>query len=255
MKRKTVFASIVIGVLCQFAPQISRAQEANSIDAMPPVVVKTIPEAGTSNVSPGEVEIKVTFSKEMRDHSWSWSSVWKDSTPDFIGDPKYDANHKTCSVKVKLEPNKTYGFWLNSQNFHNFKDAQGHAAVPYLLVFQTGTESEEKAVVSAAQSWLAAIDNGQYADSWTSAGNFFRAALTQDKWVSALQNVRQPLGDLLSRRLISAQPATELPGAPDGKYFVMQFETSFANKKSAIETVTFAQEKDSQWKAVGYFIR
>jgi hypothetical protein len=34
----------------------------------------------------------------------------------------------------------------------------------------------------------------------------------------------------------------------------MQFETSFANKKSAIETVTFMQEKDGQWKSAGYFI-
>ena len=40
-------------------------------------------------------------------------------------------------MKVKLEPNKTYGNWINSQNAHNFKDQQGHAAVPYLLVFQT----------------------------------------------------------------------------------------------------------------------
>jgi len=40
-------------------------------------------------------------------------------------------------LKVKLEPNKTYGYWINSQNFHGFKDPQGHSAVPYLLVFQT----------------------------------------------------------------------------------------------------------------------
>jgi hypothetical protein len=48
---------------------------------------------------------------------------------------------------------------------------------------------------------------------------------------------------------------TELPGAPDGQYVVMQFETSFANKKSAIETVTFMLEKDGQWKSAGYFIK
>jgi hypothetical protein len=37
----------------------------------------------------------------------------------------------------KLEPNKTYGFWLNSQEFHNFQDQQGHPAIPYLFVFKT----------------------------------------------------------------------------------------------------------------------
>ena len=125
---------MLFGAACQFAPQTSRAQD---IDSIAPVVVKTVPEAGTKNVPPGEYEIKVTFSKEMKDQSWSWSTAWQNSAPDFIGKPHYDADQKTCVVKVKLEPNKTYGFWLNSQQFHNFKDTQGHPAVPYLLVFQT----------------------------------------------------------------------------------------------------------------------
>ena len=104
---------------------------------MAPVVVKTVPEAGSKEVSPGVVEIRVTFSKPMMDQSWSWSTAWKDSSPEFVGTPVYDADQRTCVVKVKLEPNKTYGYWLNSQNFHGFKDQQGHSAVPYLFVFKT----------------------------------------------------------------------------------------------------------------------
>ena len=134
MKTQALLTTVLIGALCQFAPQISRAQD---IDSIAPVVVKTVPEAGTKDVPPGEFEIRVTFSKEMTDQSWSWSTAWQDSTPDFIGKPHYDADQKTCIVKVKLEPNKTYGFWLNSERFHNFRDAQGHPAVPYLLVFHT----------------------------------------------------------------------------------------------------------------------
>ncbi len=134
MKTKTLLASVIVGVLCQLTPAICRAQD---IDSVAPVVVKTVPEAGTKDVSPGVMEIKVTFSKEMTDQSWSWSNAWKDSSPTAIGKPKYEANQRTCVLKVKLEPNKTYGYWINSQNFHGFKDKQGHSAVPYLLVFQT----------------------------------------------------------------------------------------------------------------------
>jgi hypothetical protein len=134
MKTKTLLATLILGTACQFAPGICHAQE---MDSMPPVVIKTVPESGTKDVAPGEVEIKVTFSKEMMDGSWSWSTAWKDSSPEMVEKPKYDADHKTCVLKVKLEPNKTYGYWLNSQNFHNFKDKESHAAVPYLLVFQT----------------------------------------------------------------------------------------------------------------------
>jgi Bacterial Ig-like domain len=134
MKTNTLLTALLIGAACQFAPLTSRAQD---MDSIAPVVVKTVPEAGTKDVAPGEFEIKITFSKEMKDQSWSWSSAWQNSTPDFIGKPHYDADQKTCVVRVKLEPNKTYGFWLNSPRFHGFQDTQGHSAVPYLLVFQT----------------------------------------------------------------------------------------------------------------------
>lgn len=105
--------------------------------SVPPVVVKTVPESGSTNVPPGEFEIQVTFSKEMMDGSWSWCSVWDNSCPEGTESPRYDADHKTCAMKVKLEPGKTYGFWLNTERFRNFKDTQGRSAVPYLLVFST----------------------------------------------------------------------------------------------------------------------
>ena len=113
----------------------------------------------------------------------------------------------------------------------------------------------EKAATVAAQKWLAEIDNGQYAQSWQDASVVFQSGVAADKWESVVGAVRKPLGDLVSRKLESAQSATQLPGAPDGQYVVMRFDTSFANKKSAIETVTFQLEKDGQWKSAGYFIK
>ena len=136
MTTKTLLAAFAISALCYLAPQISRAQD---LDSIAPVVVKTVPEAGTKDVPSGEFEIRVTFSKEMTDHSWSWSSAWENSAPDTIGKPHYDTDQKTCILKVRLEPNKTYGFWINSQSFHGFRDAQDHPAVPYLLTFHTAS--------------------------------------------------------------------------------------------------------------------
>jgi RNA polymerase sigma-70 factor (ECF subfamily) len=88
-------------------------------------------------VAPGTTEIRVTFSKEMTDQSWSWSTAWQNSTPEVVGKPQYDSDRRTCTLKVKLEPGKTYGYWINSPKFSGFKDAQGHTAIPYLFVFQT----------------------------------------------------------------------------------------------------------------------
>ncbi|MGD1018712.1 MAG: Ig-like domain-containing protein [Verrucomicrobiia bacterium] len=134
MKIANVFAVIVVATLSQFVSGTSRAQD---LDSMAPVVVKTVPESGAKDVAAGVVEIKVTFSKEMADGSWSWVIAWQGSTPEMVDKPHYDSDRKTCVLKVRLEPNKTYGYWLNKAQFQNFKDKQGHSAVPYLLVFQT----------------------------------------------------------------------------------------------------------------------
>ena len=130
---KTRSLIILAAALCGLT-SFSRAQD---IGTFAPVVVKTVPEAGSKDVPPGEYEVRVTFSKEMTDGSWSWSTAWENSTPEIIGKPHYDADHKTCVLKVKLVAGKTYGWWINSPKFHGFQDTQNHPAIPYLLTFQT----------------------------------------------------------------------------------------------------------------------
>jgi hypothetical protein len=123
--------------LMSVAAGLAWGQEA-SVKSLPPSVVKTVPESGDKNVDAATTtQIKVTFSKEMMDGSWSWSQISDDSFPQMVGKPKYLDDKKTCVVDVKLEPKKTYVIWLNSQKFKNFKDADGNSAVPYLLVFQS----------------------------------------------------------------------------------------------------------------------
>jgi RNA polymerase sigma-70 factor (ECF subfamily) len=118
---------------------VKDADESITVQKVPPVVVKTSPAAGADDVDPALSEIKVTFSKEMTDQSWSWSQLSDESFPKTVGDKPihYEKDKRTCVLKVKLEPGKTYAIWLNSDEFKNFKDADGRPAVPYLLVFKT----------------------------------------------------------------------------------------------------------------------
>jgi hypothetical protein len=115
----------------------SAADHAQTVTGLPPVVVETWPVSGVRDVEPGIVEIRVRFSKEMADGSWNWSTAWENSTPESIGEPHYEADHRTCLLQVKLEPWRTYAYWLNSEKFQNFTDRAGRPAVPYLLIFQT----------------------------------------------------------------------------------------------------------------------
>ena len=115
--------------------------------------------------------------------------------------------------------------------------------------------SAKQSAENAAQSWLALVDKADYGTSWEQAASMFKSHVTKDKWQEMIASVRGPLGKVLSRKLINATFATELPGAPDGQYVVIQYETSFEHKKSAVETITPMLDKDGQWRVSGYFIR
>jgi hypothetical protein len=105
--------------------------------SLPPVVVRTTPVSGARDVAPGIVELSVTFSKDMVDESWSWCTAWDDSMPETIEQAHYLEDHRTCVIKAKLEPGRTYATWLNSDKFENFRDVDGSPALPYLLIFET----------------------------------------------------------------------------------------------------------------------
>ena len=109
-----------------------------TVKSMPPSVIGTVPQSGDTTVDASATkQITVIFSKMMKDGSWSWAQMSKETFPEIVGEPKYLDDRKTCFVNVKLEPHKTYVVWINSQNFSGFKDVDGNSAIPYLLVFQT----------------------------------------------------------------------------------------------------------------------
>lgn len=113
----------------------------------------------------------------------------------------------------------------------------------------------EQLAQTSAEAWLALTDAGKYPESWQQAAALFKAAVTQEQWVNALNNVRTPLGKVISRKLKSATYTTSLPGGPSGEYVVIQFNTSFANRKDAVETITPTLDKDGQWRVSGYYIK
>jgi hypothetical protein len=118
-----------------------------------------------------------------------------------------------------------------------------------------GKSEKEAAAVSAAEKWLAVVDKGKYEESWKEAAEYFKNAVKQKQWEQSLQAVRNPLGKLISRKVNSKTYMTSLPGAPDGEYVIIQFDTSFENKKKAVETVTTMMDKGGGWRVSGYYIR
>ena len=132
------------------------------------------------------------------------------------------------------------------------------AFIALSLAALSANAANEEAIAkakSAAQSWLALADSGNGAMSWQTAASLFKTAVPQEKWERSLAAARGPLGALKGRTVSSATYSRTLPGAPDGEYVVIQYSSRFANKASAVETVTPMREKDGSWRVSGYFIK
>jgi len=115
-------------------------------------------------------------------------------------------------------------------------------------------DDELEAAEESALSWLTLTDHSEFESSWTSASPFFRAAISESDWVRSLTAARSSLGGLNSREIAAATFSKVLPGGPDGKYVIFQFDTIFGNQTSATETVAMMKDEHDVWKVAGYFI-
>jgi hypothetical protein len=129
--------------------------------------------------------------------------------------------------------------------------------ISILLAFALAAGAEtpgQQPDLQAAKAWVGLVDAKRWDDSWTAAGTLFKSQMPQPRWASTIAPVREPLGPVSSRSLKGVTKSKSLPGAPDGEYEVVQFETNFANKAAATETVVLSHEA-SGWKVDGYFIK
>jgi hypothetical protein len=152
-----------------------------------------------------------------------------------------------CGNKVLLLVLAMAGLWASLSAVQPAQAADENSGTP------------KAAAVAAMENWLGRIDGAQYARSWQEAAPLFQQAITQGNWVATLENVRKPLGACIERKLASCalnpsgSPTAENPFKSE--YVIAQFDTSFANLKYSIETITFVHGNDGIWKVAGYFIR
>lgn len=117
------------------------------------------------------------------------------------------------------------------------------------------SDTPQDAAQKAAESWLKLLDEGKYGESWDAAAALFKSAVTRDQWAQAAGSVRGSVGKLASRKLKSREFSKTLPGAPEGQYVTIQYDSVFEKKAAAIETFVAMQDADGSWRAGGYFIK
>ena len=101
----------------------------------------------------------------------------------------------------------------------------------------------------AAREWLALVDRSDWQASFDAAGAAFRTPNTVEGWQAASNQVRTPLGAVMTREAVK----TQFVNAPPNGFTLVRFLTKFSSGKTAIESVTMEREAGGL-KVVGYVI-
>ncbi len=108
---------------------------------------------------------------------------------------------------------------------------------------------------AAADAWLAHIDAGELDASWREGASLFRQTVTPEQWAEAQGRIASVLGKPLERWLRDTEHHTSVPGAPDGHYVLLRYDTRFERKAEALETVVTMLDTDGAWHVGGYFVQ
>lgn len=105
--------------------------------AVPPKVIKTIPENSQQDVDPKLRQIRIEFDQDMSRQGYSICGGGP-KYPKTIGKPRW-VNKRTIVMRVRLEPNHNYELSVNCQSYKNFRNLRGESAVVYPIKFRTGS--------------------------------------------------------------------------------------------------------------------
>ena len=104
-----------------------------------------------------------------------------------------------------------------------------------------------------AKQWLSLIDDQNYADAYKQMGAAARSKVSEQDFGAKIGGARTPLGAMSSRTLKDVKLTKTLPAMRDGQYAVVRYDSAFAHKAAAVESVTLASENGA-WSVIGYFI-
>lgn len=117
------------------------------------------------------------------------------------------------------------------------------------------SEEDLKNGIAAAEAWLNLVDQGRYENSWEAGALSFQLTITKKEWNKALENLRKPLGTVVSRQLQEQRVANNPKGLPKGEYLVLYYKTAFSSRADANELLTLQKQNNGQWKVLTYHVR
>ena len=117
------------------------------------------------------------------------------------------------------------------------------------------TQRDDRETIEASTKWLALLDAGKTGAAWDASSPYLKSVVTRQKWIEGITAARKPFGKFVKRTPTKFARSHSMPGAPEGDYSIIEFDTEFADGKRASEQVIWMLGEREVWSVSGYFIR
>lgn len=124
------------------------------------------------------------------------------------------------------------------------------AMLPLPLRADDGAQSAP--ATAAATRFVTLLDAGTSAAAWQELSPFAQILKPEAQWQRLHQALRLAYGPLEKRILRGVTLQTRHAMLPDGHYAIVQFDTVFRNKRSAVETIVLVQSQENRWQVHDY---
>jgi hypothetical protein len=104
-----------------------------------------------------------------------------------------------------------------------------------------------------AKQWLGLVDDKNYDEAYKQMGAAAQGKNSSGMWAQKMSSIRDPLGAMANRDIKSIKLTRILAGMSDGQSATVQFNSSFAHKASAVETVVMISDKGA-WSVTSYSV-
>ncbi len=104
---------------------------------------------------------------------------------------------------------------------------------------------------TAAESWLALVDEDAFGESWDEAASLLRERIERADWVQKAERLRDSVAAFSSRALTRTQYRNALDRLQsDGPFVLLKYRSTF--KADRFEEVLLTVRQDTTWKVAGY---
>jgi hypothetical protein len=109
--------------------------------------------------------------------------------------------------------------------------------------------------MAEASHWLNLVDQQQYGPAWLDSGPLMKDIINEQEWIGAMDYVRAPFGNNLSRQLNKSRSISALPHGTKGNFMSLEYRSQFSGNHGAIERIALMSDSLGQWRVISYDIR